>query len=46
MRRQEIPELHHSQEFMEEVDTAIVRETSMITGDFDISRRIWHSSNS
>jgi hypothetical protein len=46
MRGQEVPELQHSQEFMEEVDTTIVGQTSMITGDSDISRRISHFSNS
>jgi hypothetical protein len=39
-------ELQHSQKFMEEVDAAVVRQTRVITGDLDISRRIGHFANS
>ena len=34
--------MQHSQEFVEEIDSAEVRETSMITGDSEISRRSSH----
>jgi hypothetical protein len=43
MASQEVAELQHSQKFMEEVDSSEVRQTSVIKGDFDISRRISHS---
>ena len=36
-------ELQHSKEFLEEVNSTVVRQTPMITGDFDISRQIWHA---
>jgi hypothetical protein len=43
---QKMAELQHSQKFMEKVHAAVVSETRMITGDFDIPRRIWHFANS
>jgi hypothetical protein len=46
VRGQEMAELQHSQKFMEEVHATVVRQTRMITGDFDISWRIWHFTNS
>jgi len=46
VRGEEIAELQHSQKFVEEVNSAIVRQTRMITGDSDIPWRIWHFSNS
>jgi hypothetical protein len=46
VRGQEMAEAQHSQKFMEEVNTAVVRQTRMITGDPNISRRIWHFTNS
>jgi hypothetical protein len=42
MRGQEMAEMQSSQKFMEEVNTAIMRQTRMITGDSNIPRRIWH----
>jgi len=35
-----------AQKFVEEVDAAVVRQTRMIAGDFDISGRIWRFTNS
>jgi hypothetical protein len=46
VRGKEVAELQHSQKFMEEVDTAVVSETLMVTGDFDITGRIRHFTNS
>jgi hypothetical protein len=46
VRGQKMAKLQHSQKFMEEVHTAVVRQTRMITGDSNISRRIWHFTNS
>jgi hypothetical protein len=46
VRGQEMAELQHSQKFVEEVNTAVVRQTRMITGDFDTPWRIWHFTNS
>jgi hypothetical protein len=46
MSGQEIAKPQRSKKFMEEVDTAIVGQTRMITGYLDVSRRIWHFSNS
>jgi len=43
---QEVAELQHSQKFMEEVNAAVVSETRMVTGDFDIPWRIRHFTNS
>jgi hypothetical protein len=43
---QEVTELQHSQKFVKEIDTPEVRQTSMITGDSDTSRRISHFANS
>jgi hypothetical protein len=34
---QKMAKLQHSQKFVEEVDAAVVRQTRMITGDFNIS---------
>jgi hypothetical protein len=42
MRGQEMAEMQRSQKFMEEVNTAIMRQTRMITGDSNIPRRIRH----
>jgi len=42
MGGQEMTEVQRSQKFVEKVNTAIMRQTSMITGDPNISRRIWH----
>jgi hypothetical protein len=46
MMGQEMTELQHSQKFVEKVHSAEVRQTGMITGDSDVSRRISHSANS
>jgi hypothetical protein len=46
MRGQEMAEPQHSQKFMKEVNTTVVRQTRMITGDSNISRRISHFTNS
>jgi hypothetical protein len=35
-------ELQHAKEFLEEQNSAVVRQTLMITGDFNISWQIWH----
>jgi len=43
---QKMAKLQHSQKFVEKVDAAVVRQTRMIAGDFDISGRIWHFTNS
>jgi hypothetical protein len=40
---QEITELQHLQKFTKEVDATEVRETPVITGDPQISRRMAHS---
>jgi hypothetical protein len=42
MQSQKVAELQHSQKLVEELDTAAVRQTRMITGDPDVSWRIWH----
>jgi len=42
MGGQEMAQLQHSQEFVEKVNSTEVRQTSMITADFYISRRIRH----
>ena len=39
MTGQEMTELQHSKKFMEKVHSAKVRQTGMITGDSDVSRR-------
>ena len=39
---EDITPLQHSEEFLEEVNSAVVRQTSMVTSDFDISWQIWH----
>jgi hypothetical protein len=46
MQSQKVAELQHSQKLVEELDTAAVRQTRMITGDPDVSWRIWHFRNS
>jgi hypothetical protein len=33
-----VAKLQHSEEFLEEVNSSIVRQTPMVTGDFDVSR--------
>jgi ribosomal protein L19E len=45
VRGQKMAKLQHSQKFMEKVHAAVVRQTRMITGDSNISRRIWHFTN-
>jgi hypothetical protein len=40
--RQEIPQLQHSNEFVKEHDAAVMRQTPVIPGDFDISGRSSH----
>ena len=40
---QEVAELHHSQEFVKEIDAPEVGQTRMITSDFKIARRSSHS---
>jgi hypothetical protein len=42
MTGQEVTKLQHSYEFMKQEGTAEVRQTSMFTGDFYTSRRIFH----
>ena len=34
--------MQHSKDFLEEVNSAVVRQTSMVTGNFDVSWQIWH----
>jgi hypothetical protein len=34
--------LQHSKEFLEKENSSIVRQTAIITGDFDISRQTHH----
>ena len=46
VRGQEMAEPQHSQKFVEEVHTTVVRQTRMIAGDSNISWRIWHFTNS
>jgi hypothetical protein len=43
MTGEEIAQLQHSYEFVEEEGTAKVRQAGMFTGNFYISRRIWHA---
>jgi len=43
MLREEIPELQHSEKFPEKIDSAKVRQTTVITGEAQISRRVPHS---
>jgi hypothetical protein len=43
MLGEEIPELQHSEKFPEEIDPAKVRQTTVITGEAQISRRVPHS---
>jgi hypothetical protein len=38
----EVTELQHAKEFLEEVNSAVVRQTAVITGDVNISRQIGH----
>jgi hypothetical protein len=40
---EEMSKLQHSQKFVEEIHSAKVRQTCMITGDSEISRRSPHS---
>ena len=40
---EEMSKLQHSQKFVEEIHSAEVRQTGMITGDSEISRRSPHS---
>jgi hypothetical protein len=42
MAGEEIAQLQHSQKFMEKVSSPKVRQTRMITGDFEISGRSSH----
>ena len=41
-QRNKVTELQHSKEFLKEEDSTVVRQTLMITGDFNISWQIWH----
>src|ERR1051326_6500356 len=41
--REKISQLHHSKEFVKEVNASIVRQTPVIPGDFYILRRSSHS---
>ena len=43
MPGKEISELQHSEKFLKEENTPIVRQAADIAGDFDISRQILHS---
>ena len=45
MSGQKMAEMQHSQKFMKKEHSAKVRQARMITGEFDISRRILHSAN-
>jgi hypothetical protein len=45
VRGEEMAEAQHSKKFMKEVNTAVVRQTPMITGDSNIPRRIRHFTN-
>jgi len=45
MPGEEMAKPQHSEEFMKEEHTAKVRQTRMITGEPDISRRIAFSAN-
>jgi len=42
MPSKKIPQLQHSRKFVKEENSAIVRQTSMITGDSYISWRMSH----
>src|SRR2546425_13117889 len=42
---EKVAQLQHSQEFVKEVDAAKMCQTLVVTGDGDISRRIFHSAN-
>jgi hypothetical protein len=41
---QPVPQLQHSKEFVEEEDPAIVRQTPVIKGDSEVSRRSSHAA--